>query len=122
MAHHNVPEHSQSYCQPHRYGVTRDDKIRVEEQVDDPALGVFVLVIGDRDAVEVDGVGQVRHHGEHVGDGERRQDVVGRRDHRFLREHDDVHDVEHDPERAHDDADVPVDALVPTVAGQTTNQ
>ena len=115
MTDDDVAEHGQGHSEPHGHSVTRDDEVGVKEQVDDPAVGVRVLPVGDGDAVEVDGVGQVGHHGQHVGDGQRAEDVVGGRDHVLLRQHNDVHHVTDNPEGAHDDAHVTVHPGIPAV-------
>ena len=113
MADDDVPEDGQRDGQPHGDRVGRDREVDVEEQVENPVLGVSVVLVWGRQAVEVGGVGQVGDHGEGVGGGEGSQQVVGRGYHVLAGEDDDVGEVGGDPEQTHDDADVSVDALEP---------
>ena len=55
---------------------------------------------------------RVGGHGEHVGDGERREDEVGGPAHVLAREHDDVEHVGHDAEEADGEGEVAVHSRI----------
>ena len=106
VSHKDVAEDGERDGQPDGDGVHDDAEAGVGEQEADGA--VIVARRGGARAeqdVEVDGERKVGGHREAVRDGERRQQVVGGRQHVAARQHDDVQHVGDDAERAHDDGD-----------------
>ena len=74
----DVTEDGQCHRQPHRHRVRSDCEVRIEEQVDDPGSRVRMRGVRHGQAVEIDGVRQVDRHRQQVGNGQCRQQVVGR--------------------------------------------
>lgn len=102
----NLPEHGQGDSQPHSHVVAGDDSQVIDDDKVHPSLGVLVPVQRLRDDVEIHSVHEVDRHCHHVGDGQCRQDAVGRGNHVSPRQDDDVDDVGDDAEQTDDGADV----------------
>jgi len=63
----DVTEHGQCDSQPHGGRVGGNGEVNVKQQVDHPAGRVSITWVRHSDAVEVDGVWEVRQHGQQVG-------------------------------------------------------
>ena len=109
-----VAECGEDDGQPDGNGVRRVGKVSVEHEEDRPAVRVPLgRDLPSVQTVEVYGVRDVRQHGQQVGHGQRGQKVVRRVDHILARQNDHVENVADDPDRAHDQTDVPVVVRVP---------
>lgn len=106
----DVAENGESNGQPDGYRVTHNAEAGVEHQEEDPAQTARGEgpQAGLPHEVEVDGEGQVRHHGQKIGHGQPHEDGVRGRDHVLASQHDDVGRVGHEAEEAHRRADIAV--------------
>lgn len=97
------PPDGQGDGKPRGYGVADDREVGVEQSEHCPTVRELLLRgLTDPDII-VDAVRDVGDHDEHVGEGQSGEYGVGRRDHVFPCEHNDVEDVCENPENAHDD-------------------
>ena len=112
MGHRQVTPHGQRQRQPDGYRVEHLRHVRVDEHVHGPRVAELLFDGHAHQDVVVHGVDDVVDHDHLIGQRQAGQDGVGRRDHVFARQDDDVHRVGQHPEQAHHQADVAVHVLV----------